>query len=148
MIHLFINLSIQSQSVRVRRLKFWEKVHLPPLACVRYHMSCVMCHISHAICHLFYLQSGEASQWRVCYQWALHVPAQRVAVTFFFAGQDVTGHQTSPTLSLCQFVHSPLLTTLYYTGFQTYITCKLDQVVIRYHENIFGNASYKPKFWT
>ena len=42
------------------------------------HMSCVMCHMSGAMCHLsnvtcpiFFLQSGEAYRWRVCYQQGL-----------------------------------------------------------------------------
>ena len=49
---------------------------------------------------------------------ALRVPAQRVCgVLLFSAGHDLTGHQTSATMSFCQFVHSPLLTMLYYTGF-------------------------------
>ena len=48
----------------------------------------------------------------------LRVPAQRVCgVLLFSAGHDLTGHQTSATMSFCQFVHSPLLTMLYYTGF-------------------------------
>ena len=42
------------------------------------HVSCVMCNMSHVTCHmshnfyfilfLFFLQSGEAYQWRVGYQ--------------------------------------------------------------------------------
>ena len=49
------------------------KVHLtPPLNC---HMSCVTCHVSCVTCHMshliFFLQSGVASWWRVCYQWGL-----------------------------------------------------------------------------
>ena len=38
-------------------------------------------------------------------------------VLLFSAGNDLTGHQTSATMCFRQFVHSPLLTMLYYTGF-------------------------------
>ena len=43
----------------------------PPPTCyllyVMSHMSCVTCHMSHVT--IFYGQSGETIQWRVCYQW-------------------------------------------------------------------------------
>ena len=37
---------------------------------VTYHMSSVTCHLSPVTCHVshFFLQSGEASQCKVCYQ--------------------------------------------------------------------------------
>ena len=44
------------------------------------HMSHVTCHMSRTTCHMslitcmyifFWGQSGEASRWRVCYQWGL-----------------------------------------------------------------------------
>ena len=49
------------------------------MACVTCHVSHVTCHVSHVMCHMsqlfnlifffFFLgQSGEAYQWRVCYQ--------------------------------------------------------------------------------
>ena len=57
---------LQSQTVRARKLTFWEKVHLPLPD---------MCHMSHVMCpyFLFYflfiiLQNAETSWWRVCYQ--------------------------------------------------------------------------------
>ena len=34
--------NLHSQTVRARKLNFWEKVHLPPTC----HVSCVMCHMS------------------------------------------------------------------------------------------------------
>ena len=52
----------------------------PPQTChlshVMCHVSCVTCHMSHVTCHIifilfyfyFFLQSGEAYQWRVGYQ--------------------------------------------------------------------------------
>ena len=52
--------------------------HLETLSCVMCHMSRVTCHMSCVICHIFFFfsstffgQSGEAYQWRVCYQWGL-----------------------------------------------------------------------------
>ena len=50
------------------------------MSCVTCHMSCVTFHVSHVTCHvscvtcfllLFFLQSGEAYWWRVCYQQGL-----------------------------------------------------------------------------
>ena len=53
---------------------------LPPPTChllhVMYHVSHVMYHVSHVMCQVscvtcnmnFFLQCGEASYWRVCYQ--------------------------------------------------------------------------------
>ena len=32
------------------------------------NLSCVMCHMSHVFFLFFFLQSGEACRWRVCYQ--------------------------------------------------------------------------------
>ena len=53
------------------------EVHLAqPVTC---HVSPAMCHMSHVTCHLsdatffFFRQSGEASHWRVCYQWGYPV---------------------------------------------------------------------------
>ena len=37
---------IHSKTVRARKLKFWEKVHLPPP---------VICHVSHVMCHIVFL---------------------------------------------------------------------------------------------
>ena len=60
-----------------------------------------------------FVANGEVA----CHSQALRVPAQRVrCVLLFSAGHDLTGHQTSATMSFCQFVNSPLLTMLYYTG--------------------------------
>ena len=44
--------------------------HMSNVMC---HVSCVMCHVSHVTCHMshFFLQSGEAYWWRVCYQRSL-----------------------------------------------------------------------------
>ena len=49
------------------------------LSCVMCHMSHVTCHVSRVTCHmssvflffLFFLQSGGAIWWRVCYQQGL-----------------------------------------------------------------------------
>ena len=93
------------QTVRARQVKFWEKGHLLPpvichVSCVMCHMSCVTCHVSHVSCHmsrvtchvsgvtcnyyyLFFLQSGEASRWRICYQWGL---PHLVLVQFRYVG--------------------------------------------------------------
>ena len=39
-----------SQTVRARELKFWEKVCLlPPVTC---YMTCIMCHMSSVMCHM------------------------------------------------------------------------------------------------
>ena len=43
--------------------------------------------------------------------------SESCGVLLFSAGQEVTGHQTSATMSFCQFVDICLLTLLYYTGF-------------------------------
>ena len=43
--------------------------------------------------------------------------SESCGVLLFSAGHDLTGHQTSAKMSFCQFVHSPLLTMLYFTGF-------------------------------
>ena len=49
----------------------------PPHTChmsgVTCRVSLVTCHVSHVTCPVsdFFLQSGEASQGRVCYQWGL-----------------------------------------------------------------------------
>ena len=52
------------QTVRARKLKFWEKVHLPPpvtchvsrtmchMSCATWHVPHVMCHISHGARHM------------------------------------------------------------------------------------------------
>ena len=53
-------------------LVFYEiTVHV---SCVTCHMLCVTRHILHITvkCHvIFFLQSGRACRWRVCYQWGL-----------------------------------------------------------------------------
>ena len=68
------------QTVRARKLKFWENVHLSPPAMS--HVSHVTCHMPHVMFHIshvtgyffllllffFFLQSGGASRLRVCYQ--------------------------------------------------------------------------------
>ena len=41
-----------SQTVRARDLKFWEKVHLLPL--VTCHMSLATCHMLHVTCHEYF----------------------------------------------------------------------------------------------
>ena len=47
------------------------------MAHVTCNISCVTCHVSNFTCHMscvtyhFLWQSGEASLWRVCYQWGL-----------------------------------------------------------------------------
>ena len=43
--------------------------------------------------------------------------SESCGVLLVSAGHDLTGHQTSATMSFSQFVHSPLLTMLYYTVF-------------------------------
>ena len=40
----------KSQTVRARKLKFWENVH--PATCVLCHLSPVICHVSCVMCHL------------------------------------------------------------------------------------------------
>ena len=45
---------LHSQTVRARKLKFWEKVHLPPP--VTCHMSHVACHMSHVTCHMSHVK--------------------------------------------------------------------------------------------
>ena len=45
----------------------------PNMSHVTYHVSRVMCHVSRVTCHMshiyiFFLQSGEISRWRLCYQ--------------------------------------------------------------------------------
>ena len=65
---------LHSQTIKARKLKFWEKVHLPPP--VMFHESYVTCHVSPVTFHMslnfiYFWQSGEASRWRVYYQWGL-----------------------------------------------------------------------------
>ena len=59
-----------SQTIRAREHKFWEKFHLIPL--VTCHKSCLPCPMSHVMSHMFlssfFGQNGEASHWSVCYQ--------------------------------------------------------------------------------
>ena len=51
------------------------------------------------------------------YRPALRVPAQRNAVSFsFLLARMSLGTKLQPTRSFCQFVHSPLLTMLYFTN--------------------------------
>ena len=50
--------NLHSQTVKVRELTFWEKVHLPPpVTCqvshVTRHMSHVTCQLLHVTCHIF-----------------------------------------------------------------------------------------------
>ena len=65
------SLNLNSQIIGTKELKFWEKVDLLPL--VTCQVSHVTCHMSHVACHMsfFFWQSGEASQWRLCYHWGL-----------------------------------------------------------------------------
>ena len=59
---------LYSQTIRARKLKFWEKVHLPPtchgscvtihMSCVTFHMSGVTCHKSCVTCHIFSYTNG------------------------------------------------------------------------------------------
>ena len=58
---------LQSQTVRARELKFWEKVHLPPA--VTCHLSCVTCH--YFFYFFFYTLVNLVGRWRVCYQLGL-----------------------------------------------------------------------------
>ena len=57
-----------SKTVRAKDLNFWENYH---------HTLCVMCPMSNVRCHMslvtrnFFLQSGEVSLLRVCYQQGL-----------------------------------------------------------------------------
>ena len=49
---------LHSQTIRASKLKFWEKVHLPPpVTChvshIMFHVSCVTCHMSRVKCHNF-----------------------------------------------------------------------------------------------
>ena len=41
---------LHSQIVKARKLKFWDRVHLPPP--VLYHLSCGTCHMSHITCNM------------------------------------------------------------------------------------------------
>ena len=48
---------LHSQTVRARKLKFWEKINLLlpvmcHMSCVTCHVSCVMCHVSLVQCHM------------------------------------------------------------------------------------------------
>ena len=66
------NLFLQTKSARER--KFYTRFTSPHLSGVTCHVSKVMCHVSHVTCHNFFvfvLQSGQASEWRVCYQCGL-----------------------------------------------------------------------------
>ena len=73
-----LHVTSNSQTVRARELKFWEKVHLSPVTC---QMSRVRCHISHVTCQMslflvFFSLSffgGEVmklvvTRWRIFYQ--------------------------------------------------------------------------------
>ena len=75
-----------SQTVRARELKFWEKVHLSHLSPVTCHVSRVTCHMSHFLL-LFFLQSGEASRWMAGYQ--------RGRPRLVFVGADMFPHAFS-----------------------------------------------------
>ena len=51
------HVTCNSQTVRARELKFWEKDHLlPPVTChfshVRFHVSHVRCHMPRVTCHM------------------------------------------------------------------------------------------------
>ena len=86
----------------------------PPTTC---HMSCVTCHVSHVTCHMshimchmsyfffifFFGQSGEAYQWRVCYQRGLP------RLVFHTCGLYFPGGIVPFLVSLnCQFEMLPL----------------------------------------
>ena len=77
-----------SQTVRPRKLKFWDNVHYPCVSRVTCHVShitCdisrVTCHVSHVTCHVSHIEEkkfrkkngkfGGTSWWRVCYQQGL-----------------------------------------------------------------------------
>ena len=109
---------LHSQTIRARELKFWEKVHHPPLhvmcqvshvTChisgVTCHMSCVTCHMSqffflfYLFIYLFFGQSGEASRWRVCYQ--------RGLPRLVFSNMDLCARMTKSTLAKGQnYLHA------------------------------------------
>ena len=81
----------KSQTVRDRKLTFWENVHPPPcvichvshvmyqvsgvmcqVSGVTCHVSCVTCNVSRVTCQMsFFWQNGGACRGRVCYQWGL-----------------------------------------------------------------------------
>ena len=83
----------------------------PPQTChvsrVTCHMSRVTCHVSHVTCHVshffyfFFLQSGEASQGRVCYQRGL------------------------PRLVSCLYQDYAYIETWYFSWMQGYYPCKI-----------------------
>ena len=47
------------------------KEGLPAPTCHVLHVTCHMSHVLFLFCLIFFGQSGEASQWRVCYQFDL-----------------------------------------------------------------------------
>ena len=91
-----------SKTVRARKLKFLENVHLlSPVTC---HVSCAMCHILRVTCHMshdyffiiFFGQSGKARWWRVCYQRGL---PRLVFTLCMFQKLEYQPHFHLPTLS-------------------------------------------------
>ena len=91
-----------TQTIRARKLKLWDNVHLPP--CVICHVSNVLCHVSGVRCHM----SGVTCQvsnvkkknldkvvklvwWRVCYQRGLPRP---VLVSIYFLSLSLVNGET------------------------------------------------------
>ena len=92
---------LHSQTVKARKLKFWDMVCLPPnvmcqMLLVTCHVLFVMCHMWHIKCHLFfYGQSGETSMWRVCYQQRSYPVFFQAFLFVWFSGLLVLSLQTS-----------------------------------------------------
>ena len=73
----------------------------PNKSCVTCHMSHVTCHMSHVTCHMSHVTSGEAYQWRVCYQRGLprlvskHLHSQIIRARELTFKRSVTSHHLS-----------------------------------------------------
>ena len=78
--------NLPSQTITARKLKFWEKVHIPPP--ISYHVSNVMCHVSQATCHIS------------------HITCHISHVKFFLWGSVING--ATPSIFYCSplFHHS------------------------------------------
>ena len=72
--------------------------HVSRVTC---HMSRVTCHVSHVIFFIFFLQSGEAYRWRVCYQRGLPRLVFFLSdIYLFLKFQYISHHNTTSCLQI------------------------------------------------
>ena len=104
------------QTVRARDLKFWHNVHHP--ICVMCHMSRVTCHMSCVTCHKKKIQSGGASQLRVCYH-----RGQPCLVFFCFI--RIYSNKVGSILEFCQLSCNQVLSSLHFNPNHIQVGMKL-----------------------